>query len=78
MMRSETEVETLLKEIVGIIDDGTDEKLKRRIDLKRMAGSGAMVCVLEWALGAQGDKTRKALVKLVKTELADAVRRANK
>jgi hypothetical protein len=75
-VRHETEIEALLKELQAVID--AEPTMMRRPDPKRMAGTVAMVSLLEWALGAQGDHTRAALVKFVKVELANAVRHANK
>ena len=75
-MRPEPELEVLLKEIQGILDMPAD--YKHRLDSRKMPGTIAMVSLLEWALGAQGDKTRDSLVKLFKAELAAAVRHANR
>lgn len=71
-MRTETEIATMLADIVGTID----VTAKRRLDRGRLIGTICMVSALEWALGRndQGGK----LLRIARAELDAATRHANR
>jgi hypothetical protein len=71
-MRTPEEVQVLLDQIRGIVN----VRVKRRLDRGRLIGTISMAAVLDWVLGQRDDSS--TLIELAATELANAVRHANR
>jgi hypothetical protein len=71
-MRTEAELRDLLREI----NARWNVRAKRPLDRGRLLGTLCMMVALEWALGERGNEEK--ILEIVRLELADAVRHANR